>query len=496
MLSLAVRIEDLQTGRVQKTAFLRSPVRIGRSELNDLPLPQPFVSQWHAVIRFDEREVSYVDLGSTNGSLLDERRLERNVPVSVQPGVPVQIGFLRLSFEVRTTGEHRAVTQAPSTLFSMRAAALGPGPAPAPAPSSAPALDLGDAAPAPHLAPAAPAAPPLLDLGDAAGAPLLDLGDGVPAAPPPAFTDFPDAAGERAETALAEAALDLDLLYASYRGAWEHLRARVGELLVSLEPGTRAAAARKLADKYPALAQEATFRDDAGLAPPAAPAPLAPPRASPASPAPPRAAAGEAERLLETFAESYLPSSRSVRGAAEVQAFLGKVAEAIEAFGRSFVELRKGHEEFGKQMGVRTVHGDGPVQRARDPRQLLAALLDPGQEGRAAELQAAFADYMVHQVALLNGVVEGARSMLARLSPEAISAEAPQGMFSMKAQSMWRSYEERFHELFDEEGALSDALFGREFGKAYSAIAGRRGEPEPEEREPGGDRARGGRRER
>jgi predicted component of type VI protein secretion system len=200
-------------------------------------------------------------------------------------------------------------------------------------------------------------------------------------------------------------------------------------------------------------------------------APLAPPQVPHTKIA---AAATAADHLLSAFAESYLPASVQVRGAQEIESFLGKLAEAIEAFGRSFVEMRKGYEEFGRQMGVRTVHGDGPIQRARDPRQLLATLLDPAQQGKAMELQGAFADYMVHQVAILNGVVEGAKSIVGRLSPEQIEAISPGGIWPMKAQNLWKTYEARFLELFEEESAISDALFGKEFGKAYSAIVGKR----------------------
>ncbi len=187
------------------------------------------------------------------------------------------------------------------------------------------------------------------------------------------------------------------------------------------------------------------------------------------------------DRLLTTFAESYLPATAQIRGFDDAQIFLGKLAEALEAFARAFVEMRKGYEEFGKQMGIRTVHGDSPVQRARDPRQLIAALLDPGSQGRATELQGAFADYMVHQVALLNGVVEGAKAILASVSPEQIEAAAPQSMWPMKAQALWKVFEERFHGLFDEDSAISDALFGREFRKAYTAIVGQRGAAGPDD---------------
>ena len=224
-------------------------------------------------------------------------------------------------------------------------------------------------------------------------------------------------------------------------------------------------------------------------------APLGPRTDLRAAAAPDRAAgASEVERLVSTFAESYLPASVRIGGFEDARAFLGKVAEALEAFARAFVEIRKGYEEFGKQMGIRAFHGEGPVQRARDARQLMAALLDPGQQGRAAELQAAFADYMVHQVALLNGVREGAKAMLARVGPEEIEAQAPKLVWPLKAQTLWKVFEERFHELLDEDGALSEALFGREFAQAYTAIVGGRSATEREDEDDGpDDRDAGGR---
>jgi type VI secretion system FHA domain protein len=461
MTPLVVRIEDLQTGTKTQFAFLRSPVRIGRSELNDLPLPQGFVSQWHAVVQFDDAEIRYVDLGSTNGSIVDGARVGKNQVVVLPAGTQVTIGALRLTFERRATGEHRA--ERPRTQFAIRAAtvmraAVKPGTS---AGAGAVAAPPGGEAP---LEAPPPDAAALAAIAEALATPLG--GEPAPAAPLPEF------ASAVVDQALEGAALDLDLLYASYRGSWEHLRAKLEETLSALDGPSRAAAARRLSERYPAALQEPQFREAAG-APAPAPASAAGRAAPPASAFP----ATDSEQLLSAFAESYLPASVQVRSPEQRQAFLGHVAEVLETFGRSFVEMRKGYEEFGKQMGVRTVHGEGPVQRAKDPRQLLASLLDPGQHGRAEELQAAFADYMVHQVAILNGVVEGAKAMLQGIGPEAIEAKT-QGMWPMKGQALWRAYEERFHALFDEEDAVSGALFGREFGRAYTAIVGKRGAPE------------------
>lgn len=492
MTPLVVRIEDLQTGAKTQFAFIKSPVRIGRSEINDLPLAQGFVSQWHAVVQFDENEIRYVDLGSTNGSVVDGARVGKNQAIIITAGTAVTIGALRLTFERRDTGEHRAA--APRTQFAIRAATAmraavkpgaGAGAAPPAAPRPPPPAPRTTAAGMPGLEPAPLAASgadaaALAAIAEALATPLGEAPAPYAEALPPAAPEpLPPIAAALVDQALDAAALDLDLLYASYRGSWEHMRARIDEALAGMDAPSRAAAGRRIAEKYPAATQEPQFRNLAGSAAPAA-APIAR-GAAPAAPAayrPPTPAPGfgasDAEQLFTAFAESYLPASAQIRSGDDRQAFLGRVAETLETFGRSFVEMRKGYEEFGKQMGVRTVHGDGPIQRARDPRQLLAALLDPAQPGRAEELQAAFADYMVHQVAILNGVVEGAKAILKQVSPEGIEAGAPQSMWPMKGQALWKTFEERFHALFDEEDAISDALFGREFGRAYTSIVGQR----------------------
>lgn len=397
---LVVRVEDLVTGAKAQFAFIRSPVRIGRSEINDLPLPQGFVSQWHAVVQFDEEGTRYVDLGSTNGSAVDGAPVDRNVPVELGPTTEVRIGSLRLVFERRATGEHRAPT--PKTLFAIRAATTG-------------------RAAAVEHAPGAGEAPP------------------PPGAPPQSTPAPPSAPAVRAPPGEVAPVLDLS-----------------GFTSVALQPAPAA--------------------PDPGPPAPAARAPATAPAAGPAGGRP-----SELEQLLTAFAESYLPASASVRGPDDAQAFLARLAEALEAFSRSFIEMRKGYEEFGRQMGVKTVHGEDAVQRARDPRQLIAVLLDPAQQGRAAELQGAFADYMVHQVALLNGVVEGAKAMLRQVSPDEIEAQAPRSRWPLRAQALWKGFEERFHALADEEDAISDALFGREFGKAYAAMIGQRVRAERED---------------
>jgi len=319
--SLAVVVDDLETGATWRYAFFKSPIRVGRSELSDVPLPVPYVSSCHAVVQFDGEGVRYIDLASLNGSELDGAPLQPNVPVALGDDSEVRIGHLRLRC-ARAEATEVTRTERPVTQFSQRLSQLGLAAQPTPAPVA-----------------------------------------GSPAASP--------AQADAVEQALLAAGLELDLQYASYRASWEHLRSTAEQTALGMDGPGRALLFSKLAERYPALVHEPEFRALSGE-----------PEAPKAAPAGGRAATG----FLRAFAQSYLPSSEKAPDAEKVFA---RIAEILEAFARSFVELRKGREEFGREMGV-AVPTDGTLERTRDSQQLLAYLLDLTAPGRAAELQSSF----------------------------------------------------------------------------------------------------------
>ena len=79
-----MRVVNTQDGSVLERVFDRSPVRIGRSSLNELQIEAPFVSQYHAVIEFDGKRLQLRDLGSTNGTTLRASgRVPPNTPVDL-----------------------------------------------------------------------------------------------------------------------------------------------------------------------------------------------------------------------------------------------------------------------------------------------------------------------------------------------------------------------------------------------------------------------------
>ena len=83
MLPLVIQIERTDEHTADTCAFAQSPVRLGRNALNDLQLDESFVSQWHGVIRFDDKQAMYLDLGSTNPTLIDGEPVKRNVEVAI-----------------------------------------------------------------------------------------------------------------------------------------------------------------------------------------------------------------------------------------------------------------------------------------------------------------------------------------------------------------------------------------------------------------------------
>lgn len=108
--ALIVEVLDTERNHRQEYGFARSPIRLGRSPLNDLPLERPFVSHCHGVFHFDAMHMEFVDLGSTNGTFLRGERLTRNRRTPIARGDALEIGTLRLSVRVeeRKTGDTRA----------------------------------------------------------------------------------------------------------------------------------------------------------------------------------------------------------------------------------------------------------------------------------------------------------------------------------------------------------------------------------------------------
>ena len=272
---------------------------------------------------------------------------------------------------------------------------------------------------------------------------------------------------------------DLFELYGAYRSRFFALEQALQRSLTQAPAGERAERVKQLQSRFPALFQEPSFLGLLGSLG------LSAPGGGAIEPAVGR---GD-ERgkltgdLLRQFARSYLPDVRPLQSLEEVQEFLGRLAEVLETFGSAFLELRRGQEQFGKEIAVRTSAIGNPLSRARNAGEVLRYLLDWTAKGssRPQELMSGFVEVMLHQVALLNGMRGGVRSLLQRLAPEAIEAQLktakvqlgplrfPAGAWPFRTAARWRGFLEQ-HRSFDEEQQLSSAVFGPEFARAYSTV--------------------------
>src|SRR5262245_29742261 len=89
----AVRVTVAGPGRpAQEIVYDRFPIRLGRNPLNELPLDDPHVSQWHAILGHVEGSLRIIDVGSRNGTVIAGRRLAGGQAVPLRGSERIEIG--------------------------------------------------------------------------------------------------------------------------------------------------------------------------------------------------------------------------------------------------------------------------------------------------------------------------------------------------------------------------------------------------------------------
>lgn len=444
MLALLVRVDNFQDNSTRSFAFGKTPVRIGRNALNDLPLPFPFVSQWHAVVAFDQNNAAYYDLGSTNGTTVGDQRLAPNQPVGIPgPEYEFRIGALRLTFQLADVPEH------------MITGAGGGG-----AESTTVSAGLLKSTQARHPGAAPEASYTGLE-GDVSSTLMIDS-SALLAGHPGASTARPAMAAPGRNRILA-----LRPLYAAHRRAWHELQQGLVQALSPLPAPQVPAALALFAETFPEATAEPQFRALAQ----AQNVPL------PGDPG----GGGAAGQLVQQLAQYLVPSRPAPQSPQEMEGFLVRALAALETFGTAYVSLRRSQDEFGSEMvgSSRRSADPTPIEDAQDPRPVLEYLLDWTGDGdaRMQQLRGQYAEIMTHQVALLGAVMEGVRKLLqVRLSPGGIlrHVEGGGGAFNFgpfKAAAAWRRYL-ALHDELTEDKEITSAIFGRDFARAYSAALG------------------------
>ena len=189
---------------------------------------------------------------------------------------------------------------------------------------------------------------------------------------------------------------------------------------------------------------------------------------------------------LKELAGSLVPG-QPLETTGDVARLITKLHDAVEVFCRCFIPLREGYSQFVSSMDLQRAAQARSMQRssaymavemAREPGQVAAALLnwrDQSLDAPAA-VEAIFADLMIHQVALLDGVMRGVMALLDELSPANIEKNAqtgPLGLGLGRHKSLWQAYCERFEQLSEEKQAFSH-IFGPDFTEAYREYRQRR----------------------
>jgi len=466
-LRLVVQVEDVQRRRRGRFVFDRSPVHLGRSELNDLVLAVPSVSLWHGVIRFDEASIHYVDTGSRNGTEVDGVAVKANQSNLVMPQQTLVIWPLHFKLVVWDGIEVGELNNS-AQLQELFGGAQVEAPAKPGETRFVRALqDQLDPNPAEVTTILGSSEDQLRRAGVGAGAKGV-AGDSTVIVS--ASLGVPGATSDGSRDAAAFA--DLDEAHGQLQSAIVSVQRQVSKLLVGRSEPERQILLKEVAAKYPRL-------KDLNLL-----GPHRPKVASGEVPSQPRAsppAARDADfgnRLLNQFAGSYVARRPRMDTEGRMERFLDRVAQVLEAFAKGFIELQRGHESFADQMGVggfiRRTSGANAIDSIP---QLLEFLLDESQsDGRIADLTRGFADVMVHQVALVGGIREGVREVLNQLSPEAVEQIARRrggGILDavVPAQKRWGIFAEQHRELMIDEERLTQVLFGKAFVRAYTLVA-------------------------
>ena len=93
-----------RTGRERRLfpgagVYLRGRVEIGRGPGNQVRVVDPFVSAKHCVVRQAGHRYVVADLGTTNGTRVNDRLVNGRAPLD--PGTTIDVGRARFRFEVK-----------------------------------------------------------------------------------------------------------------------------------------------------------------------------------------------------------------------------------------------------------------------------------------------------------------------------------------------------------------------------------------------------------
>jgi predicted component of type VI protein secretion system len=463
MLPLVITVRSVD-GSSRRYAFAESPVSIGRSPFAELQLTEPFVSRWEGTLRFDEHEVTYFILGSTNPTYIDGRLIEaRDQDVAVPEHAELAIGELSLRFtrepvadaDLRHKGKRKpAHDERELAAKTMYLDAVARGPA-ASGPSAAPAAALAErrlgSARARVASPSSPERAASLSATERAA------DDARGASTPPAALEGSDDV---------PASDDIAALYRAYRSAFGELLAGLERALVSAPTEQRAELAEQLQRRCPRSVSEPDFRA------------LLRRLELPVM----RSDVPEVREWLLAIGKDILPPQLQLDSGLTLE----RILRLLELLAQSLAEVHAAQDSVRSRWLGRAPRRS--VLHSENGLVLLAYMLNPKADfrDRVAELEQTVRDAVTHELALFKAMLEAARKLVDSLSPEALST-AEQGAGAQTEPNragLWRRLRGEAPEvrlwqrLVAAHGALLDGnryqrfFLGRMFAHSYLAAMG------------------------
>jgi type VI secretion system protein ImpI len=277
----------------------------------------------------------------------------------------------------------------------------------------------------------------------------------------------------------------LDPLYKQYRHAWSELFEMLHDSLGMMDDEQRVSVCDHLAKAMPGITVEPDFNNLRN--------PIPVEEGSIVSTKSPAAKSAVALQALGQLAATYFPNgTHSLDTPEDLALFVQNLRETLDVFLRCFIPLREGLRALTTQLELPTGRTDAwapptnkaapGVEDAITPEDLAAALLDwrrPKRPEARQSIEWVFADLMIHQMAMVTGVMQGVKSLLSELSPPAIerTLEDPRknpgglqiGPFRYK--QLWELYAVRHADLAQEDREAFAVIFGPEFARAYTGLA-------------------------
>jgi hypothetical protein len=262
--------------------------------------------------------------------------------------------------------------------------------------------------------------------------------------------------------------------YGNYRNAWARFYERFAARLQGMKPDTRKQVLTLLAGEFPAIFSEPDFQHLAKH--------LEIPLNEVRSPGDLR----EEDAALQLFHELatwYRVSPPS--GTDGLREFAKKLQDAVDVLCIAYIRLRDGLRTFQHKFeaeGAQREDSSGrfALEVARTPHEVGALLLDwEDPSDRTRFVKNLMADLAVHEMGLVNGVVQGGAALMNKFSPATVQAAFDEARaagripfsWSGASKKLW-SFFERYHDDFArEERGWWAVLFGDEFLKAYQQVS-------------------------